>query len=144
MVARMRGGERVGDVDRQMGAGRQTASKRAARARRGEPMTDRASGPASPPPPTRGRWRASRTGGGWRALGRGCGSARGAGTSCLHVAVERIMTDNGPGYRSRLFNESLEAYMDHYNWDRPHGACGGLPPVSRIVGVNNVLARNSS
>ena len=50
MVARMRGGERVGDVDRQMGAGRQTASKRAARARRGEPMTDRASGPASPPP----------------------------------------------------------------------------------------------
>ena len=23
------------------------------------------------------------------------------------VAVERVMTDNGPGYRSRLFNESL-------------------------------------
>ncbi len=101
-------------------------------------------------------------GGGWRALERGCGSARGAGTSCLHVAVddgsrvtyaellpgerkgtcaafvgrclgffedlgvavERVMTDNGPGYRSRLFNEALEAHMDHYNWDRPHGACG--------------------
>lgn len=23
------------------------------------------------------------------------------------VAVERVMTDNGPGYRGRLFNESL-------------------------------------
>ncbi len=90
----------------------------------------------------------------------------------LGVAVERVMTDNGPGYRSRLFNESLEArgaghkhtrpfspwqngrvermdgtlaqewryarawecdasraealeaHMDHYDWDRPHGACG--------------------
>ena len=167
-------------------------------------------------------------GGGHRALGRGCGSKRGAGSSCLHVAVddrsrasyaallpderkgtcaafmgrcldffeglgvavERVTTDNGPGYRNRLFNESLEArgvrhkytrpfspwqngrvermnqtlarewqyaraweseasraealeaYMDHYNWERPHSACGGLPPMSRIVGVNNVLARN--
>ena len=76
-------------------------------------------------------------GGGHRALGRGCGSSRGAGHSCLHVAVddfsrvayaellpderrgtctafmsrcpgffegmgvgvERVMTDDGPGYR---------------------------------------------
>lgn len=27
-------------------------------------------------------------GGGWRARGRGCGSAQGAGRSCLHVAVD--------------------------------------------------------
>ena len=26
---------------------------------------------------------------------------------------------------------------------RPHSACGSLPPVSRIVGVNNLLAYNS-
>ncbi|WP_366775541.1 leucine zipper domain-containing protein [uncultured Parolsenella sp.] len=45
MVARIRGGEGVGEVARQMGAGRQTASRRLARAGRGEPMTDRASRP---------------------------------------------------------------------------------------------------
>lgn len=109
----------------------------------------------------------------------------------LGVAVERVMTDNGPGYRSRDFNallesrgvrhlytrpyspwqngkvermnrtlaqewqygraweseagrtEALPAYLEHYNWDRPHSACGGLPPMSRIVGVNNLLAHNS-
>lgn len=168
-------------------------------------------------------------GGGHRALGRGCGSARGAGASCLHVAVddfsrvayaellpderkgacaafmgrclrffegmgmrvERVMTDNGPGYRSGEFNELLEAagarhiytrpfspwqngkvermnrtiaqewqyaraysteaeraaalpaFIEHYNWSRPHSACGGLPPMPRIVGVNNLLAHNS-
>ena len=168
-------------------------------------------------------------GGGWRARGRGCGSAPGAGRSCLHVAVddfsrvayaellpderrgtcsafmgrclaffaglgvavERVMTDNGPGYRSGDFNallsgrgvrhictrpfspwqngkaermnrtlaqewqygraweseagraSALPAYIEHYNWSRPHSACGGLPPMSRIVGVNNLLAHNS-
>ena len=30
-----------------------------------------------------------------------------------------------------------------HDWDRPHSACGGLPPMSRIVGVNNVLAHNN-
>lgn len=168
-------------------------------------------------------------GGGHRALGRGCGSRRGAGSSCLHVAVDdfsrvayaellsderratrsafmsrrpaffaglgvavgRVMTDNGPGYRSGEFNaplgsegvrhlctrpfspwqdgkaermnrtlaqewrygrardseaggaEALPAYIEHYNCSRPHSACGGLPPMSRIVGVNNLLAHNS-
>ena len=38
---------------------------------------------------------------------------------------------------------ALPAFLEHYNWDRPHSACGGLPPMSRIVGVNNLLARNS-
>lgn len=94
--------------------------------------------------------------GGWRA--RGADAPRhadsGAGTACLHVAVddrsrvayaellgderkeacaafmgrardfyrglgvevERVMTDNGPGYRSRLFNEWLAA----------SGTCSGL------------------
>lgn len=35
--------------------------------------------------------------------------------------------------------EALSSFVDHYNWDRPHSACGGLPPMSR---VNNVLAIN--
>ena len=168
-------------------------------------------------------------GGGHRARGRGCGSARGSGSACLHVAVddfsrvayaellpderkgtcrafmerclgffegmgvraERVMTDNGPGYRSRDFNSLLEerrirhvftkpfspwqngkvermnrtlaqewqygraweseagraaalpAFLERYNWNRPHSACGGLPPMSRIVGVNNLLAHNT-
>mgnify|MGYP000154002897 FL=1 len=109
----------------------------------------------------------------------------------LGAPVERVMTDNGPGYRSREFNatlaaegvrhvytrpyspwqngkvermnrtlaqewqygraweseagraSALPAYLEHYNWGRPHSACGGLPPMSRIVGVNNLLAHNS-
>lgn len=119
-------------------------------------------------------------------MGRCLGFFEGMG-----VAVERVMTDNGPAYHSRLFNEflssggvrhkytrpyspwqngkvermnqtlarewqyvraweseasradALEAFIDHYNWERPHSACGGLPPMSRIVGVNNVMARNT-
>ena len=109
----------------------------------------------------------------------------------LGVAVERVMTDNGPAYRSGEFNALLEArgighkytrpfspwqngkvermnrtlarewqyarawesedarasdlasFIECYNWDRPRSACGGLPPMSRIVGVNNVLAHNN-
>lgn len=168
-------------------------------------------------------------GGGHRALGRGCGSARGSGASCLHVAVddfsrvayaellpderkgtacafmsrclaffaslgvsvERVMTDNGSCYRSGEFNALLEgegighkytrpfspwqngkvermnrtlaqewqygraysseeeradalpSYLEHYNWGRPHSACGGLPPMSRIQDVNNLPAHNN-
>ena len=105
----------------------------------------------------------------------------------MGVRVERVMTDNGPGYRSGEFNALLEsegarhvytrayspwqngkvermnrtlaqewqyarawdgeagrasalpAFIEHYNWERPHSACGGLPPMSRIVGVNNLF-----
>lgn len=45
LVSRVAGGERVSDVSRQMGVSRQTASKWLARARRGEPMSDRPSRP---------------------------------------------------------------------------------------------------
>ena len=38
---------------------------------------------------------------------------------------------------------ALPAFIERYNWDRPHSACGGLPPMSRIVGVNNLSAHNS-
>ena len=108
----------------------------------------------------------------------------------MGARVERVMTDNGPGYRSGEFNALLESegvrhtYTRPYspwqngkvermnrtlaqewqygrawgarptgpkpcrlhrapgNWDRPHSACGGLPPMSRIVSVNNLLAHN--
>ncbi len=39
--------------------------------------------------------------------------------------------------------DTTEALVDHYNWGRPHSACGGLPPMSRIHGVNNVMAHNA-
>ena len=109
----------------------------------------------------------------------------------LGVAAGRVMTGDGPAYRSGEFNVMLEArgighkytrpfspwqngkvermnrtlarewqyarawesedaraealasFIERYNWDRPHSACGGLPPMSRIVGVNNVLAHNT-
>ena len=38
---------------------------------------------------------------------------------------------------------ALSPFIDRHDWERPHGACGGLPPMSRIVGVNNVMAHNS-
>lgn len=309
LVERIEAGEAVGEAARQMGVSRQTASKWVARARRGEPLSDRPSRPArlgrltapedearvveartslplaphalsavtgvpartcarivaraGPPrlagvdrvtgeprrrgPVTRVRYERERPGeplhvdvkkvaripdgGGWRARGASelDHGHTSAGTACLHaavddrsraayaellpderretcvafmgrclvvfegmgVAVERVMTDNGPAYHSRPFNEflssggvrhkytrpyspwqngkvermnqtlarerryvraweseasradALEAFIDHYNWERPHSACGGLPPMSRIVGVNNVMARNS-
>ena len=307
LCERVGGGMRVADAAAMAGVSRQTAHKWLARARRGEPMSDRGCRPArlarlTPPeaeervararseqllgplalaaetgvpartcarivarrglprladvdrvtgeirsrgPVTPVRYERERPGelvhvdvkkvaripdgGGWRANGRGRGSARGAGMSCLHVAVddnsrvayaellpderratacafmaravaffeglgvevERVMTDNGPAYRSGDFNallegrgikhkytrpfspwqngkvermnrtlaqewqyaraweseesraEALDSFIEHYNWDRPHSACGGLPPMSRIVGVNNVLAHNS-
>lgn len=39
--------------------------------------------------------------------------------------------------------EALAPFIERYNRDRPHGACRGLPPMSRIVGVNNLSAHNS-
>lgn len=296
LVERIEAGEAVGEAARQMGVSRQTASKWVARARRGEPLSDRPSRPARlgrlTAPEDEARVVEARTslllaphalsavtgvpartcarivaraglprladvdrvryererpgellhvdvkkvaripdGGGWRARGASelDHGHTSAGTACLHVAVddrsraayaellpderketcvafmgrclgffegmgvavERVMTDNGPAYHSRLFNEflssggvrhkytrpyspwqngkvermnqtlarewqyvraweseasradALEAFIDHYNWERPHSACGGLPPMSRIVGVNNVMARNS-
>ena len=34
-------------------------------------------------------------------------------------------------------------FLEHYNWRRPDSACGGLLSMSRVVGVNNVMAHNS-
>lgn len=106
----------------------------------------------------------------------------------MGMRVERVMTDNGPGYRSGEFNALLEsegsrrvytrpysswqngkvermnrtltqewryacaygseagradalpAFIEHYNWERPHSACGGLPPMSRQpIGMQQLM-----
>lgn len=105
------------------------------------------------------------------------------------VEVERVMTDNGSAYRSRVHAEAcarlrlrhlttrpyrprtngkaerfirtllagwayarlygssaertglLSAWLDHYNWRRPHGSLGHRPPGARLREPNN-LARS--
>ena len=239
MVARIEAGEPVAEVARQVGVSRQTASKWLARARRGEPLSDRPSRPArlgrltAPEdearvveartslllaphalsavtgvpartcarivaraglprladvdrvtgeprrrgPVTRVRYERERTGellhvdvkkvaripdgGGWRARGASelDHGHTSAGTACLHVAVddrsraayaellpderketcvafmgrclgffegmgvavERVMTDNGLAYHSRLFNEFLSSGGIGHRNTRPHG-----------------------
>lgn len=37
----------------------------------------------------------------------------------LGVTVERVMTDNGPAYRSREFNESLDSRGIRHKYSRP-------------------------
>ncbi len=39
--------------------------------------------------------------------------------------------------------DAPEAFVGRYSWDRPHGACGDLPPMSRFYGVDNIMAHNS-
>ena len=59
LVSRIKSGAGVAETARQMGVSRQTASKWLARARRGEPMSDRSSRPRRParltPPEAVGR-----------------------------------------------------------------------------------------
>ena len=207
LVERVRAGESVAAAAREAGVTRQTAHKWLARAAAGEPLSDRRSRPRTlarlTPPDVEARVvearremmlaplaLAAETGVPARTcagfVARACGFFRGLG-----VEVERVMTDNDPGYRSRLFNERLESagighrytrpyspwqngevermnrtlaqewqyarpygseeerakalssFLEHYNWERPHSACGGLPPMSRVVGVNNVMAHNT-
>jgi transposase InsO family protein len=107
------------------------------------------------------------------------------------VRVERVMTDNGSAYRSRVHAEAcarlglrhlttrpyrprtngkaerfirtllagwayarlygssaertglLSAWLDHYNWRRPHGSLSHRPPGARLRELNN-LARSYS
>ena len=103
MVERVEAGEPVAEVTRQVGVSRQTASKWLARARAGEPVSDRTSRP--------------------RRLAR---------------LTPREVEDRVAGRA-----EALPAFIDRCNWDRPRSACGSLPPMPRIAGVNNLLAHNS-
>lgn len=103
------------------------------------------------------------------------------------VRVERVLTDNGSGYRSHLFAAAcrarrlvhrrtrpytprtngkaerfiqtllrewayglpyhssaqrtavLERWLHYYNWHRPHGSLKRQPPISRVVGQDDLL-----
>lgn len=108
----------------------------------------------------------------------------------IGVRIERVMTDNGAGYKNafrtaceelgirhvrtrpytpktngkaerfvqtslrewayaRPYESSaqrhaaLQPFIDSYNWSRPHSALNHQPPMSRIVGVNNLLRLNT-
>lgn len=108
----------------------------------------------------------------------------------LGVRIERVMTDNGAGYKNtfkaacdelgirhiktrpytpktngkaerfvqttlrewayvRPYNSSaqrqaaLQPFIDGYNWSRPHSALNHMPPISRILAVNDVLRHNN-
>lgn len=39
--------------------------------------------------------------------------------------------------------DALSAFIERYNWEPPHNACGGPAPMSRTVGVNNLSAHNT-
>lgn len=108
-------------------------------------------------------------GGGHRALGRGCGSAyrpaafagelasRGIGHKFTRPfspwqdgkaeRMNRTLAQEWQYARAResegARSEDPAPHLEHYNWERPHSACGGLPPMSRILGVNNVMAHSS-
>ena len=107
----------------------------------------------------------------------------------LGVRVERVMTDNGSAYRSKLFAQALQQagirhvrtrpytprtngkaerfiqtalrewayaraydtsrqraaelphWMHRYNWHRPHGSIGAVPPISTLALTRNNLLR---
>ena len=55
---------------------------------------------------------------------------------------------NGWAYRRPYENNrerlaALPRWIFNYNHRRPHGGIGGLPPISRVPGVNNVCGQNS-
>jgi transposase InsO family protein len=109
----------------------------------------------------------------------------------LGVRVAAVMTDNGPGYRSRRFahtcralglrhlftrpytprtngkverfiktallewayarlyrhsderRQALPQWLHHYNWHRPHGGLQGRPPITRVLGADNLVRLHS-
>ena len=129
MVERIEAGEPVSEVARQVGVSRRTAGKWLARARAGEPMADRPSRPRTlakltPPDVEDGVCEAL------AASAIAFSASRG-------VAVERVVADNGPGYRSRLFNESLEARGVRHKHTRPFSPWQN----GRVERMNRTLAR---
>jgi transposase InsO family protein len=53
------------------------------------------------------------------------------------IQVERGMTDNGSGYRSKRFKQAthdlgLPGWARWYNNHRPHGSLNAQPPVPRV------------
>ncbi len=96
LVSRVKSGLGVAEAARQMGVSRQTASKWLARARRGEALVAAARAAYAELLPDERR--------GAAFMGRALHFFAGLG-----VAVDRVMTDNGPGYHSGEFNALLAA-----------------------------------
>ena len=69
----------------------------------------------------------------------------------LGVKVERVMTDIQTSLRewayARAYNTSadrtaeLPRWLHRYNWHRPHGSIGSMPPISRLGLAGNNLLR---
>lgn len=154
LVSRIEAGAGVAEAARQMGVSRQTASKWLARARRGEPMSDRSSRPRRlarlTPPDAEARVRDARSSmllaplalaaaaGVRHVYARPYGPWRNGKVERMNrtLAQERQYGRAWDGEAGRA--DALPAFVEHYNWNRPHSACGGLPPMSRIVGVNSL------
>lgn len=68
------------------------------------------------------------------------GRASSADTTNRPLPAKRVVFSARPRAGSA---NALPAFIEHCDWERPHSACGGLPPMSRIVGVNNLLAHNT-
>ena len=138
LCERVGGGMRIADAAAMAGVSRQTAHKWLARARRGEPMTDRGCRPRRlarlTPPEAHGiRHKYTRPLSPWQN-GK---VERMNGTLAREWQYARAW-ESEDGRAS-----ALASFIERYNLDRPHSACGGLPPMSRMVGVNNVLAHNT-
>lgn len=78
---------------------------------------------------------------GWRAHARGCAALLSRARDLyrgLGAKVERVMTDNGPGYRPpRLFNGWLESAGSRHVYTRPHGPWQN----GKVERMNQTLAR---
>ena len=70
----------------------------------------------------------------------------------LGVRIERVMTDNGLCYRSKLFRAACKRFglrqiftrPYSYNWHRPHGSLKANTPISRLgLSEDNVLRLHS-
>ena len=69
----------------------------------------------------------------------------------LGVRVERVMTDNGSCYRSKMFRAACKRLglcqiytRPRYNWHRPHGSLKAKTPISRLgLSGNNLLRLHS-
>lgn len=146
-----------------MGVSRQTASKWLARVWRGEPMSDRPSRPRGlarlTPPEDEARVREARSSMLLAPL------ALAAETGVLAHACARIVARSGLPHLTDVDRVTGEVRrrgpVTPVRYERPRpgelvhvdvkrvaripegGACGGLQPMSRIIGVNNLLAHNS-
>jgi len=65
----------------------------------------------------------------------------GGGTAWNHVAMEQAILDSGLE-ANEVSNErtaSLDHWIHHYNWHRPHQGIGGVAPMSRLISSRYIL-----